>query len=69
VVVAVILVRPVKPSLDEVIDVIAVGHGLVAALLAVGVPSLAVSGAGVSSGVLLIDRNHVLIHVVAVRMV
>jgi hypothetical protein len=68
VVVAVILVRPVEPSLDEVIDVIAVGHGLVAALLAVGVPSPAVSGAGVSSGMLLIDRDHMLIHVVPVRV-
>jgi hypothetical protein len=69
VVVTVILVRPVEPSVDEVIDVIAVRHGLVAALLAVGVPAAAVSRAGVSSGMLVIDGDHVLIDVFLVRMV
>ena len=70
-VIAVIAVRVVQVRADEVIEMIAVRHGLVAAACPVHV-RLLVIGARVARrarvGVLLADREHMLIAVVAVRM-
>jgi hypothetical protein len=66
VVVAVILVRPVQPPVDEVVDVIAVRNGLVTAVAAVRV--IALGRGGVPAGMCLIDRDHVLVDVVLVRV-
>jgi hypothetical protein len=66
VVVAVILVRPVQPPADEVVDVIAVRNRFVLALVAVRV--VALGWGGVPAGMCLIDRDHVLVDVVLVRV-
>lgn len=72
VIVAVAAVRVVQVPADEVIDVIAVRHRVVAAALAVGV-RLVVGAAGVrgraSGGVRAADLEGVLVDVVAVRVV
>lgn len=67
-VVAVILVRPVKAALDQVIDVIIVGHRVVAAAVAVRVGRIARSGGGVAARMFLVRGDHVFIDVVAMRM-
>jgi hypothetical protein len=72
VVVAVISVRVVEVAVDEVIDVVAVWHGLVAALGPVSVAGLVgvarVIG-GAALGVAPADRDHVLVDMVSVGMV
>jgi hypothetical protein len=67
VVVAVVFVGPVQPALDQVVDVITVRNRLVAATRVVGV--LTADRVGVTAGVLLIDRDHVLVNVLLVRVV
>jgi hypothetical protein len=71
VVIAVIAVRMVQVRADEVIEMIAVRHRRVAAARPVHVRRLVI-GARMARrarvGVLLADREHVLIEVVAVRM-
>lgn len=68
-VVAVVPVGPVHPPVDQIIDVIPVGHGLVSAAGTVGMRRVAGGGFGVLAGVRLIDRDHVLVHVLLVRVV
>lgn len=67
-VVAVILVRPVQPPADQVVDVIAVGHCLMSAPSAVVMRLIAGPGAGVAGWMLLVHGDYVLIDVVAVRV-
>jgi hypothetical protein len=72
VVVAVALVRAVQAPVDEVVDVPPVGDRLVAAVRPVpmaGVVSRVPVVPGAAVGVLLVDRDHVVVDVVAVRMV
>jgi len=72
VVVAVVAVRVVQVAADEVIDVVAVRHRLVPAALAVDVADLvaaAVVRRGTRGRVRGVDRQHVLVDVVAVRVV
>jgi hypothetical protein len=66
VVVAVIFVGPMQPPTDEVIDVIAVRHCLVTARIAVSVRGIAGGDLGMVCRVRLIDRDHVLVDMVAV---
>ena len=68
-VVAVVLVGMVQPAVHQVIHVIAVRDGLVAAARAVGVTRLAVGRIGVAVRMLGIDRDHVLVDMILVRMV
>lgn len=68
-VVAVALVGVVQPPAHEVIDVIAVRHGLVSAVRSVLVVGVARGGVGVTSGMCLVDRDHVLVDVVVVGVV
>lgn len=67
-VVAVALVRVVQAPLDQVVDVVAVGDGVVAAALAVDVVS-AVEGLVAAVRMLGIDGEDVLVEVVAVGVV
>ena len=71
-VVAVVAVGMVEVAVDEVVDVVAVGHGLVPASGAVDMTVL-MTGASVPRGaggrVCLAHLDHVLVHVVAVGMV
>ena len=67
-IITVILVRVVEASVDEVVGVLAVRHGLVAAVRAVEVLTAIVLAVAVVRE-LLIDRKRVLIDVVAVRLV
>lgn len=71
-VVAVVPVGVMEVPVDEVVDVVAVGHGLVSAAGAVDVTVL-VPGAAVCGGaggrVALAHLDHVLVHVVAVGVV
>ncbi|WP_437895063.1 hypothetical protein [Sorangium sp. So ce124] len=70
-VIAVIAVRMVQVRADEVIEMIAVGHGLMAAACPVRVRLLVVGACMARRArvrVLLADREHVLIEVIAVRM-
>jgi phage tail protein X len=69
VVVAVLFVRPMQPPVDQVIDVIAVRDRLVTALIAVSVRRIAVGGTLVACGVRLIDRDRVVVDMIAVRVV
>jgi hypothetical protein len=59
----------VQPTVDQVVDVIPVRNGLMAAVTAVRVLRIAVGGLCVVAGVGLIDRDHVLVDVPAVWMV
>lgn len=68
-VVAVIFVGSVQPPIDEVIDVIPVRDRLVTARVAVGVCGIAAGDVGVACRVRLIDRDHVLVDMVAVGVV
>jgi hypothetical protein len=68
VVVAVIAVRVVEPSLDQVVDVIAVGHLLVATAIAVRVGRSARDRRRVAARMRLIHGDHVFIHVTFVRV-
>jgi len=68
VIITVILVRVVEASVDEVVGVLAVRHGLVAAVRAVEVLTAIVLAVAVV-GELVIDRQRVLINVIAVRLV
>lgn len=68
-VVAVVAVAVVQPAGDQVVDVVAVGHRVVATALAVGMARVAVRRIGVPGGVLGVDRDHVLIDVALVRVV
>ena len=68
-VVAVPVVRVVESPADEVVDVVAVRHGLVTALGAVSVGGVAVHGVGVAGRMRLVHRDHVLVHVLVVGMV
>ena len=72
VVVAVVPVGVMEVTVDEVVDVVAVGHGLVAAAGAVDVAVL-VTGAAVCGGaggrVAFAHLDHVLVHVVAMGVV
>lgn len=68
-VVAVVAVGVVEVAVDQIVDVVAVGHGLVSAAGAVDMAVL-VTGApvfrGASGRVRLADLDHVLVHVVSV---
>jgi hypothetical protein len=64
-----VVVGPVQPPLDQVVDVIAVRHGLVSAVRAVGVRGIAADRTGVVPGMFLIDGDHVFVDVLLVRMV
>jgi hypothetical protein len=68
VVVAVILMGPVKPTLDQVIDVIPVRHGVMSAALAVFVRRVARDRGRVAARMRRIDRDHMLVDMIAVRM-
>jgi hypothetical protein len=68
VVVAVALVRMVEASFDEVVDVVSVGDGVVATALAVNVRPALVGGVA-ALGVELVDRQRVLVDVIAMRVV
>ncbi len=67
-IITVTLVRVVEASVDEVIGVLAVRHSLVAAVRAMHVLTAIVLAVAVV-GELVIDRQRVLINVVAVRLV
>ena len=67
-IITVVLVRVVEASIDEVIGVLTVRHGLVAAVISMQVLAAIVLAVAVV-GELLIDRQRVLINVVAVRLV
>ena len=69
VVVAVIAVRVVQVPVNQVIDVIPVGHGVVAAARSVLMPGLVSRRRCASVRVLLVDRDPVLIDVVLMGMV
>jgi hypothetical protein len=60
---------PVKPALDQVIDVIAVRHGLMSATLAVVVRRVARDRGGVAGRMRRINRDHVFVDVIIVRVV
>jgi hypothetical protein len=67
-----VVVRVVEMVADEVVDVVAVRNAVVAAPVAMGVPGGVVSAAMVGRAgrrVLGVDFQHVLVDVVAVRMV
>lgn len=67
-VVAVVVMGLVQPPVDQEVDVVAMGHRLVAAAWAVGMSVVVAAGRlGVPSGVGVADRDHVLVHVVVVR--
>jgi hypothetical protein len=69
VIVAVVGVREVQPSLHEIVDVVAVGHSLVAAAGTVHVVRrMPGRRARVAVGVLGVDLDRVLVDVVAVRV-
>jgi hypothetical protein len=68
VVVAVIFVRPVEPAFDQVVDMVSVRHSLMSAARAVGVGRVASCRIGVVPRMRLIDIDHVLVDVIAVRM-
>lgn len=68
-VVAVVLMGPVQPPIDQIVDVIAVWHGLVSAAGTVSMRCIAGGGLGVLAGMLSVDRDHVLVHVLLVRVV
>lgn len=72
VVVAVVAVGVMEVAVDEVVDVVAVGHGLVSAAGAVNM-ALLVTGApvfrGASGRVRLVHLDHVLVNVVSVGVV
>jgi hypothetical protein len=68
VIITVTLVRVVEASVDEVIGVLAVRHSLVAAVRAMHVLAAIVLAVAVV-GELVIDRQRVLINVIAVRLV
>ena len=67
-VVAVVAVRMVQPAVDQVVDVIAVRHGVVATARAVGVTLMAAGRIGVAVRMLGIDPDHVLIDVILMRV-
>ena len=67
-IITVIRVRVVEASVDEVIGVLTVRHSLVAAVRAMDVLTAIVLAVAVV-GKLLIDRERVLIDVIAVRLV
>jgi hypothetical protein len=72
VVVAVALVRMMEVAVDEEVDVVAVGDGLVAASRAVLVPTVMPAAGVIGRAIGRIraaDLDHVLVDVVAVRMV
>jgi hypothetical protein len=69
VVVAVIAVRMVKMAVDQVVGVIAMRHLLVPATLGVGMTGPAVGWLGMTLRMPGVHRDHVLIDVIAVRMV
>src|SRR5690606_27179554 len=69
---AVVAVWVMQVAVDDVVDVIAVGYRLVAAARAVDVigrVGAAVVARGAGGGILRIDIEPVLVHVVAVRVV
>jgi hypothetical protein len=71
-VVAVAIVRPVKMAVDEVVDVIAVRHGLVPAVRSVNVTALVAAAVVLRRAavrMLSIDGDRMLVDVVAVRVV
>ena len=67
-IITVILVRVVEAAIDEVVGVLAVRHGFMAAVFAVHVLAAIVLAVAVGWK-LLIDRERVLIDVVAMRLV
>ena len=67
-VVAVALVGVVQATVDQVVHVVAVGHFVVAAALAVDVGAAVVRSVA-AVGVELVDRQPVLVDVIAVRVV
>jgi hypothetical protein len=70
VVVAVVLVWVMQTSVDEIVDVVAVGDWLVAAVVAVGVIlAMSVGRRGVAVGVLGVDLEGMLVDVIVVRVV
>jgi hypothetical protein len=68
VVVAVILMGSMKPTVDQVIDVIAVRYGLMSAALAVFVRRVAPDRSCVAARMRRINGDHVLVDVIVVRM-
>lgn len=67
-VVAVILMGSMKPTPDQVIDVIAVRHGLMSAAPAVFVRRVARHRSCVAARMRPINGDHVLVDVIVVRM-
>jgi hypothetical protein len=63
------VVGSVQPPLDQVVDVITVRHGVVPAIRAVGVLGFAADRIRVVPGMLLIDRDHVLVDVLLMWVV
>ena len=68
-IVAVVAVRVMQPPVHQVVDVVSVRDGLVAAAGAVRVSGVAVGLIGVTLWMLGVDVDHVLVDVVAVRVV
>lgn len=71
-VVAVVAVRVVEVTRDEIVDMVAVGHGLVAAGRTMHVAGLVAGAAmrrGAGFGVLRVGLDDMLVDMVAVRMV
>lgn len=64
-----ILMRPMQAAVDEIVDVIAVRHGLVAAVRTVGMRRITRSRLRVLTWVGLIDCDHVLVDMLLVRVV
>jgi hypothetical protein len=60
---------PVKPTPDQVIDVIAVRHGLMSATVAMVVRRVASDRGGVAARMRRINRDHVFVDVIVVRVV
>ena len=71
-IVAVALVRMVQMTRHQVVEVLSVGNRLVAAFGSVRVPGLvpgALVPAGAAVGVLLVDRDHVVVDMIPMRVV
>ncbi len=71
VIVAVIAVRMVQPPIDQIIDMVAVGHGFVAAIGTVPMPGRVTGRVafGIAAvGIAVADRNHMLLDAAMVEM-
>lgn len=68
-VVAVVAVGSVKPALDEVIDVVAMRYRRMSAAIGMAVRRIALDRGCVATGVSVVDGDHVLVHVILMRVV